>query len=149
MTDLLSENKLIGCKELFDYFDRNKDGEITLGELGEVLRALGENPTEEELGEIMIQIDGDKFGRMNFKEFIEVYSRKVEDPDTDEDLVEGFKLFDKDNKGLITLDQMKYLLTELVPSLSEEEAEEIVKEADFNKSGDIDIKEFVKIILSK
>jgi calmodulin len=149
MTDLLSENKLIGCKELFDYFDNDKDGELTKGQLKEVLKALGENPDEKELEKMMIQIDGDKFGKLNFKEFVELYSRKIEDPDTEEDLVEGFKLFDKHNKGSFPLVEMKLLLIELVPRLSEEEAEEIVKEADFNNDGEVDFKELTKIILSK
>ena len=149
MTDLLSENKLLGCKELFDYFDNDKDGLLTMGQLGEVLRALGENPTEKELEKMIIQIDGDKFGKLNFKEFIELYSRKIEDPDTEEDLLEGFKLFDKHNKGSIPLNEMKLLLIELVPRLSDEEAEEIVKEADINNIGEVDIKELAKIILSK
>ena len=149
MSDSLSENKLIECKEIFDYFDTDKDGEITLEELGELLRALGENPTEKELQKMMDQIDDDKSGRINFKEFLELYSRKVEDPDTEEDLIEGFKLFDKDKNGKISPNELKSLLIDLLPNLSGEEAEEIVRDADTNNDGDIDFKEFVKFILSK
>ncbi len=41
-------------REAFDMFDRNRDGKISPGELGEVMKSLGFDPTKEELkgGEI-------------------------------------------------------------------------------------------------
>ena len=40
-------------------FDRNGDGVITTKELGEVMRTLGENPTETELVHIINEVDID------------------------------------------------------------------------------------------
>ena len=43
-------------------FDKNGDGVITEKELGEVMRTVGENPTERELLEMIaeVDIDGEK-----------------------------------------------------------------------------------------
>ena len=38
-------------------YDKNGDGEISAKELGEVMRTLGENPTETELVRIINEVD--------------------------------------------------------------------------------------------
>ena len=40
-------------------FDRNGDGSIEFSELATVMRLLGNNPTKEELNEIMNDLDSD------------------------------------------------------------------------------------------
>ncbi len=58
-------------------FDKDGKGEISAKELITVLRALGNNPTEEEL-EIMIEeVDEDKSGTIDFSEFLEMMARKL------------------------------------------------------------------------
>jgi len=46
-------------REAFAAFDKNGDGVITAKELGEVLRSLGENPSETELLRIINEVDLD------------------------------------------------------------------------------------------
>ena len=48
--------------DAFMFFDKNGDGVITEKELGEVMRTVGENPTERELLEMIaeVDIDGEK-----------------------------------------------------------------------------------------
>ena len=47
---------------LFRYFDENGDGFITLTEFGNVLGALGQSPSEDELQCMMRGYDDDKNG---------------------------------------------------------------------------------------
>ena len=42
-------NILSDCQETFSLFDNRGDGKIYAHQLGEVLRALGQNPTEAEV----------------------------------------------------------------------------------------------------
>lgn len=46
-------------KEAFSLFDKNGDGHISATELGQVLRALGQNPTEATIQEVMAKADKD------------------------------------------------------------------------------------------
>ena len=56
---LLAHMSLPELGEAFSLFDKNGDGVITTGELGEVMRTLGENPTESELLRIINEVDID------------------------------------------------------------------------------------------
>ena len=46
-------------KEAFALFDKDGDGKITTKELGSVMRSLGQNPTEEELRDMINEVDAD------------------------------------------------------------------------------------------
>ena len=46
-------------KEAFSLFDRDGDGTITTGELGTVMRSLGQHPTESELNDMINEVDVD------------------------------------------------------------------------------------------
>ncbi len=46
-------------KETFALFDKDGDGNITMEELGIVLRSLGQSPTEAELQDIINEVDSD------------------------------------------------------------------------------------------
>ena len=46
---VLSDEELQAYKKAFDHFDKNKDGTINITELGEVMKSLGKDPSQEEL----------------------------------------------------------------------------------------------------
>ena len=93
MTEQLPEDKVTECKEVFDLFDKDKEGSITVKELGYVMRALGANPTQTELQEMINEVDSNGSGKIKFKEFLELFAKKMKDPDTKEDLIEAFKIW--------------------------------------------------------
>ena len=45
-------------KAAFDLIDRNGDGTVTAKELGAVLREIGQNPSEEELHDMIVRVSG-------------------------------------------------------------------------------------------
>jgi calmodulin len=149
MSDSLPEDKITECREVFDLFDKDKDGSITTKELGDVMRALGANPTNTELQEMIAEVDKDNSGKIEFNEFLDLFARKMKDPDTEEDLIEAFKIFDKDGSGSISASELRHVMTTLGEKLTEEEADEMIREADTNGDGYIDYVEFVKIMMSK
>jgi len=53
------------------YFDRDKDGYVSTKELGQVMRSLGQNPTEAEIRDIINEVDAD--GKLTIKVVEEVH----------------------------------------------------------------------------
>lgn len=149
MTDFLQEEKISECREVFDLFDKDKDGAITVKELGDVMRALGANPTQAELDEMISEVVRDPSKRIEFKQFLDLFAKKIKDPDTEEDLIEAFKVFDHDNDGIISNEELKHVLVTLGEFMSEEEADEMIREADIDGDGLINFHRFVKIIMSR
>ncbi len=149
MTDFLQEEKISECREVFDLFDKDKDGAITVKELGDVMRALGANPTQAELDEMISEVVCEPSQRIEFKEFLDLFAKKMKDPDTEEDLIEAFKVFDHDNDGVISNEELKHVMVTLGEFMSEEEADEMIREADIDGDGLINYFRFVKIMMSR
>ena len=47
------------CCAVFRIFDKDGDGNVSTDELGKVMRELGQNPSEDELQEMIEEIDKD------------------------------------------------------------------------------------------
>uniref|UniRef100_A0AAX7TD44 Calmodulin 1b n=1 Tax=Astatotilapia calliptera TaxID=8154 RepID=A0AAX7TD44_ASTCA len=98
--DQLTEEQIAEFKEAFSLFDKDGDGTITTKELGTVMRSLGQNPTEAELQDMINEVDADGNGTIDFPEFLTMMARKMKDTDSEEEIREAFRVFDKVNKLL-------------------------------------------------
>ena len=63
------EDLIAQYKQAFAVFDDDSSGTITASEVGIVMRALGQNPTEAELESIIKEIDSSNDGVLDFDEF--------------------------------------------------------------------------------
>jgi len=149
MTDSLSEEKKIECKEVFDLSDVDKVGTISTTNLGDVMRALGANPSEAELLEMIQEVDPNKTKKIDFAQFLELFDKRMKDPDTEEDLLESFKIFDKEGNGIISVQELKHLVSHFGEKLTEEEADELIREADIDGDCTVNIYKFSKKLMNK
>ena len=149
MVENLSEERITEFKAAFELFDKDRDGAINNKELGTVMRNLGQNPSEEELKQMINEIDFDKNGVIDFNEFLYLMVKKMNGNDTEEELLEAFKVFDRDGNGYVTSHELRCVMTTLCEETSPEEIEEMIKEADIDGDGQVDYQEFVKMMMSK
>lgn len=149
MFENLSEEEITEFRAAFELYDKDRDGAISTKELGAMMRNLGQNPSEEELKQMIREVDLDGNGTIDFKEFLGLMVRKMKGTDTEEELLEAFKVFDRDGNGYITSHELRHIMTNLGEGLTPEEVEEMVKEADLDNDGQIDYDEFVKMMMSK
>ena len=110
---------LAEIKEAFSLFDKDEDGRITVAELGVVMRSLGQKPTggaaissnfqisylpiwmrafsstfsvsESELQSMVKEVDQVGNGTIEFKEFLEMMSKKLKSRAKDHEIHEAFR----------------------------------------------------------
>jgi len=69
---------------------------------------------------------------IDFPEFLSLMSRKMRDTDTEEELIEAFKIFDRDGNGFISAAELRHVMTNLGEKLTDEEIDEMIREADID-----------------
>ncbi|KAI4501129.1 hypothetical protein M0802_003932 [Mischocyttarus mexicanus] len=131
----LTEDQVAEFKEAFMLFDKDEDGTITMAELGVVMRSLGQRPSDTELRDMVNEVDQDGNGTIEFNEFLQMMSRKMKGADGKDELREAFRVFDKNKDGLISSKELRHVMTNLGEKLSEEEVDDMIKEADLDGDG--------------
>jgi EF-hand domain pair len=74
---------------------------------------------------------------------------KMKDTDTEEELIEAFKVFDRDGNGLISAAELRHVMTNLGEKLTDEEVDEMIREADIDGDGHINYEEFVRMMMAR
>ena len=97
----LTEKDVADFWEAFQIVDDDKNGEICVKELGVILQTLGQNPTKQELTDMIASVDKNGNGEIDFGEFLELMSEKMKDADPEGEFIESFMVFDRDGNGLI------------------------------------------------
>ena len=117
-------------------------GTLSTKDLGTVIRSLDQNPSEAEIQDWAKEVDPDGTGSIGFDEFVNLMSKIYKNTDTEEEILEAFKVFDRDGNGLIDAAELKYVLTNLGEKLMDEEVDEMFEKVDLNGDGMISYKEF-------
>merc|ERR1719359_2225544 len=94
------------------------------------------------------EVDADGNGTIDFPEFLSLMARKMKDTDTEEELIEAFKVFDRDGNGFISAAELRHVMTNLGEKLTDEEVDEMNREADVDGDGQINYEEFVKMMMT-
>lgn len=116
--------------------------------VGYVLRILGQNPTEDEIVAMVMKADCEWDGTMNRKDFLIVGQEILKNScDQMDDVRAAFRVFDYDNDGSISKEELREAMVNLGQRCTEEEFALMFAEADTNKNGRIDFDEFVNMML--
>ncbi|XP_030562441.1 neo-calmodulin [Drosophila novamexicana] len=145
----LGEEQINEYKEAFALFDKSGSGMISTRELGNLMRSLGQSPTEAELRDLVNEVDTVGNGEIDFAAFCTLMSKQSHENDSDEELREAFKIFDKDEDGFISPAELRFVMINLGEKLTDEEIDDMIREADFDGDGKINYEEFVYMITQK
>ncbi|KAM8830768.1 troponin C, skeletal muscle-like [Synchiropus picturatus] len=120
-----------------------------LEELGTVMRTLGQNPTTEELDEIIEEVDEDGNSTFDFKKYWEMMDRLLKEDQaskSEEELADSFRAFDKNADGFIDREEFAFIIRSTGEPISEEEIDELMKDGDKNTDSMLDFDEFLKMV---
>jgi len=146
----LTPAQITEYKEAFKLFDTDGDGTISVQELSTVMKSLGLQPSPQEIQEMMTEADEDGSGSIEFDEFLNMMKRKMkENENSIDDVKAAFKVFDQDGDGYISSDELRNVMSTLGEMLSEEEIEEMIREADADGDGKVCFSEFAQMMSHK
>ncbi|OAP57329.1 hypothetical protein AYL99_08067 [Fonsecaea erecta] len=145
----LSDEEIQAYKDVFALFDKDSSGTITAQELGEIMKSLGQNPSDSELQDMINEVDVDRSGSIDFDEFLQMMSTTVKAQDFAHETRAAFNVFDKDGSGTISADELRQVMKSLGENLTDNEIDEMIREADKDNNGTIDYEEFVQLLSPK
>ena len=136
-------------KKIFEMYDNNKDGNVNSIELANILKAIDINVSDEEIRDIIFELDLEGNGEINYEDFLTIVKRREKNVDKEEEVLNAFKLFDKEGNGLININELKHIMLTVGNNITEEELNDLLKEADTDNDGYINYEEFIRSLLSK
>ena len=146
--ELLSEQEICELHEAFNIFDVESDGSIEINSLMMLMNSLRQYPTKEELDKIIKEIDVNNEGQIYFNQFLKIMAKRLKNRKKDENkyLKSLFSSLDRNNNGLISLHEIRYIVTHSNENISDKDIEIIMKEADTDGDGLISFEEFMIIM---
>jgi calmodulin len=86
---------------------------------------------------------------IGFNEYLSIAMKKIKNNNEDIDYMEAFKAFDRDGDGFISAKELKFVMETLGETMTLEEAEEMLKEADSDEDHRINYEEFLRMMIEK
>ncbi|MBA0556175.1 hypothetical protein Gohar_008912 [Gossypium harknessii] len=133
-------------QKVFNQFDANRDGKISVTELRDVLKSMGSSITEEELKRVLEDIDTDKDGFINLSEFSSLFRSSSDEVTAALELRDAFDLYDQDKNGLISTSELHLVLNQLGMKCSVDDCARMIKSVDSDGDGNVNFEEFQKMM---
>jgi calcium-dependent protein kinase len=145
---IISHEELKRLKKEFQFIDSNGDGRITRDELMEqYIKTMDEFNAYKTVDSIMREVDTNENGEIDYHEFLKACMNHQKIVSL-ANLESAFALFDKDGSGEITLIEIKSLLGD-ASEVDESVWVQMIKEADDDGDGKINLKEFIRSVRTR
>ena len=122
----LTEAQLAEYRDAFNSFDKDGGGSIDKAELKELMSSVGQNPTDDELAEMIRIADADGTGDIDFAEFVTLMAHKNADEKSEACMRAAFNVFDVSGDGFISAEEMRRIMinvsTRAAPRLAHSDA---------------------------
>jgi len=140
---MFSQSQIQEFKEAFTMIDQNRDGFIDVDDLKDMYNSLGREASDKECKELLKEApDPDK---LNFTGFLTLFGEKTSGTDPEATLLNAFKMFDEQDKGVLDEAYVKDLLMNMGDNFKEDEIRQTWKEIPVS-GGKVDYPTFVRYI---
>lgn len=140
-SQLLTKSEKENLAKIFKALDKNGDGKLSKDEIYEGYENyFGKHLDRDDIDKMFAAVDTDESGFIDYSEFV-IASMNEKQLLTNEKLQAAFKMFDKDNSGMISAAEIKEVLG-FGKSISEDAVNMMIKQVDDNNDGEISFAEF-------
>ena len=147
MSPQFTKHEVAEFQEIFCFFDKRGDDNISVSQLGDIVRASGENPTQSEIEKLVQKYEEHEC--ITFDVFLIVLKalRLKRTTNKSDDFIEGLRHFDKEGTGLIRSEELHHLLTTFGEKLTDAETA-LLLDGHEDSNGNIDYENFVNVIVN-
>lgn len=145
----LNDDQVREFKDAFDIFDEDNSGTVSTSELASVMKTLGQDIDEKEVGVMISEVDSDGSGEIDFEEFCTLMARQMEKSDPEYEFKKAFKIFDKRGDGFIDHAELKHVMNNIGEEMTDHDITAMIKEADLDGDEKLNYDEFLNIMLAK
>ena len=143
----LPEDLLVQISCAFYLFDNDKDGMLKSKDFLKILAKnqirLPESSAKKLLGDIN---NNENETDVSMKDFISLINTRMKKVESEEELVEMFKIFDKKGTGKVSSGDIRAVLDDIDEPISQQELEELMLNWDKDKDGFLDFSEFKEMM---
>eukprot|EP00088_Acartia_fossae_P032148 TRINITY_DN32955_c0_g2_i1.p1 TRINITY_DN32955_c0_g2~~TRINITY_DN32955_c0_g2_i1.p1 ORF type:complete len:161 (+),score=43.34 TRINITY_DN32955_c0_g2_i1:33-485(+) len=147
--DNLSCEMIGQFQDAFVKFDSDADGVVNGIEVAQIMRYLGQNPSEAEIQDMVNTVDKDGTGNIDFPEFLMMMTLKQNEENAEDEIREAFKVFDGDGNGYINRQELAVVMMNIGEKLTNDEIQEMIDDADIDGDGQINYEEFYIMMTGK
>ncbi|XP_059632880.1 calcium-dependent protein kinase 24 [Cornus florida] len=148
VADNLPDEQIAGIKKIFNMMDTDKNGKLTIEELRDGLKMIGQPVPDTDVEMLMEAADVDGSGTLSCEEFLtmSVHLRRI---NNDDQLHQAFHHFDKNANGYIEVEELREaFLYDNLGTDNDQIIEDIIFDADTDKDGQISFEEFKAMMKS-
>ncbi|KAM6257014.1 calmodulin-like protein 4 [Porphyrio hochstetteri] len=142
----LSQDQINEFKECFSLYDKKQKGKIKASDLLAVMRCLGASPTPGEVQRHLHLHKIDQNAELDFSTFLNIMYRQTKQEEPEREILTALAMIDRQKRGVISISELRAKLTRLGEKLSEEEVDDLLKEAKVAPNGTMKYEEFVHTI---
>ena len=145
---MVESKSYIEYKTAYEIFDTDRDGVIDIQELSYLMKSFGVELSKDENENLFYESCSKDIMKIRFNDFLKLMNKKNKELDMYDEYVEAFKIFSEDDNK-ISLEALEQILRNLGENLTDEEIEQFILEANVKGDGNIEFREFIKLMLCK
>jgi len=115
----ISEELMAEFKDLFTHFDKDKTGGLNRTSFKACVQSLGEQMTKQDIDKLFATADTDRNGTLDFNEFVTFMGGRMTDTDSQEEVLEGFKVLSTKRDYIVTDQFTDVVKEDLIKYLNE------------------------------
>ena len=143
--DVLKASQIAKIRTIFNSYCIEEEKEMPIKYLEEVVRLVGYNPSKEEI-EDMIE-DLSPRTSINFNALLYIIYHHSRNYDPYKELIRAFRLFDKEETGVLKIQQIRQILKSIKQPFDDEQVNAVLSRADIENQ-EVEYEQIAKLLLN-